>query len=486
MVEKEEAVVKWLYPGADEDQPSVSDMESELQTDKSFNGSEASSPTTSGPEVSLSSEASAAATPDSAPPTITELGNKMTAASTAASTYMGSLLASSWYSGAPKATPAELAAETADGKMAAGDGEVSQEKPAAASGISSFSSAFFNTIGKVSGQSKESTAETEKDKEDGKEKGEAEENKEEKEASSGFGYFSSALSAGFSGLSSSISSDFLGDKKAEGNEEGEKPEENEGDFFSSAFSTAASTYTKVGQAASTYTKVIQDTVSKAPMLAEFNQEQTNFIKSKGETDIPVAPWSGYLKEEELKEKIINLSLDQRNFLRAPPSGVEFDMENDAVRTHAVVLLKEDPRLEKIRYELVPKQIKEAEFWRNYFYRVGVLQQSYELDMATVKKETKKAVSAKVVEEEGEGVAPSTQDHDDEFVSDSHQVSSKDLAEADEAMKKLGLDKNEAEWEAELEGELEYEMVQGENADMDNPEWEEQIQELLDAESKEPK
>ena len=34
--------------------------------------------------------------------------------------------------------------------------------------------------------------------------------------------------------------------------------------------------------------------------------------------------------------------------------------------------------------------------------------------------------------------------------------------------------NEAEWEAELEGELEYEMVQGE-ADMDNPEWEEQIQ-----------
>ena len=37
-----------------------------------------------------------------------------------------------------------------------------------------------------------------------------------------------------------------------------------------------------------------------------------------------------------------------------------------------------------------------------------------------------------------------------------------------------MQQNEAEWEAELEGELEYEMVQGE-ADMDNPEWEEQIQ-----------
>ena len=32
------------------------------------------------------------------------------------------------------------------------------------------------------------------------------------------------------------------------------------------------------------------------------------------------------------------------------------------------------------------------------------------------------------------------DHDDEFVSDLHQASSKDIAEADEAMKKLGLTK----------------------------------------------
>ena len=30
------------------------------------------------------------------------------------------------------------------------------------------------------------------------------------------------------------------------------------------------------------------------------------------------------------------------------------------------------------------------------------------------------------------------DHDDEFVSELHQASSKDIAEADEAMKKLGL------------------------------------------------
>ena len=31
-----------------------------------------------------------------------------------------------------------------------------------------------------------------------------------------------------------------------------------------------------------------------------------------------------------------------------------------------------------RYELVPKKVKEDEFWRNYFYRVGLAKQSFEL------------------------------------------------------------------------------------------------------------
>ena len=31
-----------------------------------------------------------------------------------------------------------------------------------------------------------------------------------------------------------------------------------------------------------------------------------------------------------------------------------------------------------RYELVPKQVKEDEFWRNYFYRVNLIKQSFDL------------------------------------------------------------------------------------------------------------
>jgi len=253
----------------------------------------------------------------------------------------------------------------------------------------------------------------------------------------------------------------------------------------SSFSNA---FTKVGKVATDYTKVVQDTVYKAPILAEFNHEQEEFIKSKGDKETPTAPWSGYQNEDELKDKILALSEDKRNFLRAPPTGVNFDFEYSAVASHAVVLLEADPRLQKMRYDLVPKKVKEDEFWRNYFYRVGLVKQSFELSnsmSADVKKEKQDKSVPKPVDDDSDN-PPASTDQDDEFVSDLHQASSKDLAEADEAMKKLGLSKNDAEWEAELEGELnEYEMVgDDEGADgADNPEWENQIQEMLEAESK---
>merc|ERR1712117_834292 len=124
--------------------------------------------------------------------------------------------------------------------------------------------------------------------------------------------------------------------------------------------------------------------------------------------------------------------------------------------------------------------------RNYFYRVGLVKQSFELSNSMsneVKKESKEA--PKPVDDDSDNQA-STTEHDDEFVSELHQASSKDLAEADEAMKKLGLAKNDSEWEAELEGELnEYEMVgeDGDGVDVeDNPEWENQIEEMLEAET----
>merc|ERR1719357_2171348 len=320
---------------------------------------------------------------------------------------------------------------------------------------------------------------------------EPEAGKEEKEESTNQGsFFSSAFSKiGISGMANSLTMENIAGKAASTSEstgadaDTEDIKENEDkkdETWGSSFSNA---FTKVGKVATDYSKAVQDTVYKAPMLAEFNQEQEEFIKSKGDKEMPTAPWSGYQNEDELKDKILALSEDKRNFLRAPPTGVNFDFEYSAVASHAVVLLETDPRLQKMRYELVPKKVKEDEFWRNYFYRVGLIKQSFELSNSMsndVKKEKKDVM--KPVEDDSDN--QTSGEADDEFVSDLHQASSKDLAEADEAMKKLGLSKNDTEWEAELEGELnEYEMVGEDVEGADNPEWENQIQELLDAEAK---
>ena len=47
--------------------------------------------------------------------------------------------------------------------------------------------------------------------------------------------------------------------------------------------------------------------------------------------------------------------DMRNFLREPPHGVDFTFDYEKVSPVAMVMLKEDPRLQKLRFELVPKK-----------------------------------------------------------------------------------------------------------------------------------
>jgi len=480
----DENVVKWLYPGAavQGDNTSISDMESELQTDQSVQGSpfdhsaamENSSPTNSGPD---SEAASVDDLPKDEVKSPTEEGyipgdisNKMAAATT----YVGSFFN-------PSAWKAEKSPE---GTEATKEEKPASRKNSAAGGM--MGGSFLSAFGKVPGFTKTSPTEDTKASTDG-ESEKAEDDKEEKDTSGQSSFFSSAFSKmGISGMASSLTMENIAgkvatqpaseDNESENTEKETRKDETWGSSFSSAFN-------KVGKVATDYSKVVQDTVYKAPLLAEFNQEQEEFIKSKGEKEVPTAPWSGYQNEDELKDKILALSEDKRNFLRAPPTGVNFDFEYSAVASHAVVLLETDPRLQKMRYELVPKKVKEDEFWRNYFYRVGLIKQSFELSNSMsndVKKEKKDVM--KPVEDDSDN--QTSGEADDEFVSDLHQASSKDLAEADEAMKKLGLSKNDTEWEAELEGELnEYEMVGEDVEGADNPEWENQIQELLDAEAK---
>jgi len=452
--------VKWLYPGADKD---TLGMDSE-GTDQSTHG-DSENPSIIGDSCSNTNSAPSSPLEDLGVPV-----DQLSSTVAAASTYVGNL----W--GGWTSTGKMEKDENSTGKKDENtEVEVKDcKKSSMTGGLGMMSSAF----GKLSSFSKAAPLEQQQ---------ESEKKSDSNEKESG-GYFSAAsLGAGLTSLTSSLTMENLysatGATTAKDEEEkddiGEGEVTEEKDDWSSWSKDA---FSKVGQLTSNYSKVLHETVSKAPLIADFNQEQEEFIKSKGGKEQESAPWSGYQGEEELKEKILALSEDRRNFLRAPPQGVDFDFEYSAVAAHAVVLLGEDPRLREMRYELVPKKVKEDEFWRNYFYRVGLAKQSFELapvapstSTATAKPTNSNPSANRSMEEVEDGGG----DQEDEFLSEQQEASSRDLQEADEAMKKLGLAKNDAEWEAELEGELnEYEMVGGEEGEELN---EDQIQALLEAE-----
>ncbi|KAI8971740.1 hypothetical protein BDF20DRAFT_886242 [Mycotypha africana] len=89
----------------------------------------------------------------------------------------------------------------------------------------------------------------------------------------------------------------------------------------------------------------------------------------------VAPWLGFTGYgSQLKEAILNISNDERNLLIPPPAGANFEFDLNAYDSTAQAALKEDEKLAKLRFLLVPQQVSESVFWQNYFYRVKITKQ----------------------------------------------------------------------------------------------------------------
>ncbi|KAM7364457.1 synapse-associated protein 47kD isoform 3-T5 [Cochliomyia hominivorax] len=263
-----------------------------------------------------------------------------------------------------------------------------------------------------------------------------------------------------------------------------------GSFLTSAFSEAGSK--------------IKETVKKNPILESFNKEQEAFIKGQtGGNGAAVAPWSGLPNEAKIKEEIMGLSQDRRNFVRAPPAGVDFEFNYETAYPTAIAIMAEDKNLETMRFELVPKIITEENFWRNYFYRVSLIIQAAEL--GTLGEDG--VAQASSGEDVKEQKSPSTETQniqnsldskisnndnkstdtnvsvtktkrtqlasESEFVSDAFQTTTEnDLEEIKDGMRKLGIDSmtqqqpdtalsnnDEEQWEKDLEAELkDYEVV----------------------------
>ncbi|XP_061083092.1 synapse-associated protein 1-like [Conger conger] len=261
-----------------------------------------------------------------------------------------------------------------------------------------------------------------------------------------------------------------------------------------------------------------DVIIDKTFLGDFQKEQEKFVQEKNakKTDAAVPPWVGYSEEETIQQQILALSADRRNFLRDPPAGVQFHFDFDQMFPTALVMLQEDELLNRMRFDLVPKQVKEAVFWRNYFYRVSLIKQSAQLTALAAQQQA----AEKVEEDKGnvgpedvhltENIRPKTpptaikttakaNEHEDEeistspgvseFVSDAFDSCDIDQDDLRKEMEQLVLEKKPeesapddetAEWEKELQRELqEYEVVtESENRD-DN--WDREIEEMLQAE-----
>ncbi|PAA85678.1 hypothetical protein BOX15_Mlig032337g1 [Macrostomum lignano] len=141
-------------------------------------------------------------------------------------------------------------------------------------------------------------------------------------------------------------------------------------------------YTFGKRATTSVTSKAKQLATAPNIVEEFDRQQKEFASSQSErrarAEAAVPPWVGYENEEQLREQILALSKDTRNFLRSPPQGASFSFDLESCSPVAMATLEVDDNLRKMRFELVPKRVKEAEFWRNYFYRVSLIRQSSQL------------------------------------------------------------------------------------------------------------
>lgn len=284
------------------------------------------------------------------------------------------------------------------------------------------------------------------------------------------------------------------------------------------FSVGKTATEQVAEQVAKTAKQLKETVEEKTIIGDFSREQDKFVaehRDKKLSDAAVPAWVGYNEEDMMKAQILALSKDKRNFLRNPPAGVQFHFDYEASFPIAMVMLDEDPDLKAMRFKIVPREIKEEVFWRNYFYRVSLIKQSTQLTSLTHhtgKADTTRSGAAKSDSKASPKAGPAadaeTGDVDEmtvgsppgdhEFVSDSFQAASINADELKKEMDQLGMtNKNEhaakkqrvagdevPEWERELQAELqEYEVVDDGN-NIDDADLEREIMKQIEAETKE--
>ncbi|KAM6416836.1 synapse-associated protein 1 isoform 3-T4 [Pluvialis apricaria] len=207
----------------------------------------------------------------------------------------------------------------------------------------------------------------------------------------------------------------------------------------------------VAETAQTIKKSVEegkiDSIIDKTIIGDFQKEQKKFVQEQQtkKSEAAVPPWVDSNEEETIQQQILALSADKRNFLRDPPAGVQFNFDFDQMYPVAMVMLQEDELLNRMRFDLVPKHVKEEVFWRNYFYRVSLIKQSAQLTALAAQQQA-------VGKEENKGREEDSQ-----------------------------LKEETADWEKELQQELqEYEVVTESEKRDEN--WDKEIEEMLQEEN----
>lgn len=180
----------------------------------------------------------------------------------------------------------------------------------------------------------------------------------------------------------------------------------------------------------------------------------------------VPPWVGFKEEEKMKEQILLLSTDSRNFTRSPPETIDFHFDFKISYPIALATLEQDENLRDMRFKLVPGRLSEEAFWRNYFYRVSLIKQSTQLNSLTAENGKKDDVIInneleKKIRTESLDVQSGGSDQvNHEFESDFYESTSVNEEEIKKEMEQLKLnnkntdESDENEWEKELNSDLE--------------------------------
>uniref|UniRef100_A0A8C6S754 Synapse-associated protein 1 n=1 Tax=Neogobius melanostomus TaxID=47308 RepID=A0A8C6S754_9GOBI len=284
-------------------------------------------------------------------------------------------------------------------------------------------------------------------------------------------------------------------------EDGEGQTEEDSFIFSFASTATKKISDSMVETANTIKKSVEEgKIIDKTFLGDFQKEQESLSRKIRSSS---SPWVGYNEEETIQQQILALSADKRNFLRDPPAGVQFHFDMDQMYPLAAVMLEEDQLLNRMRFDLVPKSVKEDVFWRNYFYRVSLIKQSAQLTALAAQQQQQHQEGEELfMFQLADNVRPKTPpvsisdmkkpQHEDEEIStspgvsefvsdafDSAAINSEDLRKG---MEQLVLDKKDDtpspdDWEKELQQELqEYEVVT--ESDNKDDQWDQEIEQML--------